>query len=84
MIHRVVWEVEAVQSLEEIWDAAFDQESIAHAIDVIEEELSEDAMQMGESRDEGFRVYFAPPLAVLYWANDRATEVIIEAVWTIR
>ena len=84
MTHRVVWELAAARSLEEIWDAAFDQESIGLAIDVIHEELSEDAMQKGESRDEGFRVFFAPPLAVLYWANDRATEVTIEAVWTIR
>lgn len=84
MKHEVVWSSSAYRSLQEIWDDAFDREAIAHAIDEIQIELSNDAHAKGESRPGGARVFFASPLGVAFWANDRTTDVEIRAVWIFR
>ena len=84
MTHQVVWMPRAARALAVIWNAAYDRELIAHAIDSIHTELAEDAHEKGESRDDGFRIFFATPLAVLFWCNERATQVSIANVWTTR
>jgi hypothetical protein len=81
VIHQVVWSDEAYRSLAEIWEASYDREVIAHAIDEVLAALGEDAADQGESRSDGLRIFFASPLAVLYWANERTTDVSIRAVW---
>jgi plasmid stabilization system protein ParE len=82
--HEVVWSNVAYRRLMKIWDDTYDRESIAHAIDRIQDELEVDASQKGESRPEGLRVFFAAPLAVVFWANERTTEVEIADVWIYR
>ena len=81
MRHQVVWSAEAYRSLQRIWDEAFDREKIADAIDEIHEALAEHADERGESRPNGSRIFFASPLGIAFWANERATEVEIRAVW---
>lgn len=81
MIHQVVKSKEAYRSLVEIWEASYDREIIAHAIDEILAAIGEDAADQGESRSDGLRISFASPLAVLYWANELTTDLSIRAVW---
>ncbi len=84
MSHDVVWTVHAFRRLERIWDESHNREAIAHAIDRIEEDLTLEAGVKGESRPEGLRVHFVAPLAVVFWANERTTEVEIVDVWAFR
>jgi hypothetical protein len=82
--HRVVWSRDAYHSLQEIWNKAFNKETIADAIDDIQATLAANAHEKGESRPDGSRIYFASPLGIAYLANERTTEVEIRAVWAIR
>jgi hypothetical protein len=82
--HEIVWSPTAYRSLQTIWDDAFDREAIARSVDKIQAALSENAHEKGESRPNGSRIYFASPLGIAFWANDRTTEVEVRAVWIIR
>jgi len=84
MRHDVVWTARAFRRLEKIWDEAYDREAIAHAVDRIQDHLAVDASLKGESRPEGLRVFFAAPLGVVFWTNERTTEVEIVDVWAFR
>ena len=83
MKYTVVWKPEAERRLATIWNQATDRNAVARAAHVIDKALGTDADEVGESREEGFRVLFELPLGVVFEVSrdDRIARVV--AVWTV-
>lgn len=84
MKYDVTWREDAYLLLAKIWGAASDKTVVMRAVHAIDSELSEDAPTKGESRVDGRRVLFAPPLAITFRVSFRLAEAEIVDVWTIR
>jgi hypothetical protein len=85
-MYTVVWSDEALEGLVNLWtDADPDlQPLITAAVHRIDENLADDPENAGESRDDGNRVWFEFPLAVLFSINSNEKTVHIGRVWTFR
>jgi hypothetical protein len=82
----VAWEDGALNELADAWMRAdsVERQRILSATSQVEQRLRANPATEGESRPEGRRVFFAPPLGVLYhFLNDRQAVAILR-VWTIR
>jgi hypothetical protein len=83
---EVIWLQRAVNNLAEIWsegDSALRQE-ITKAANIIERTLRDDAIGASESREEGRRVMFVPPLGVLFQVDQDSGRVLVGRIWRIR
>jgi hypothetical protein len=83
---RVVWLKTALDELTAIWlqeGSALRQAitAAAHAIDPL---LQVDPQNQGESRADGQRILFQPPLGVTFEVREPAGVVRILHVWLIR
>lgn len=84
MSYRVIWDDQAIASLQRIYDAAADKEAVEHAVMRVGMELSANPLEAGESRDKGNRILFKHPLVVLYEIHDRLPEVLIVNVGPLK
>jgi plasmid stabilization system protein ParE len=75
--YTVVWLGGALDELAELWTTARDRNAVTTAAHVIDVELSQDALTQGVEVSEGLRAFFAPPLRILFTADegDRLVEV---------
>ncbi len=86
MKYQIVWLQSALDELTEIWTNASSQlrkavTKASHAVDV---ELLANPEDKGESRPNGRRVEFFPPLGVTYRVNIQDGIVVILHVWCFR
>ncbi len=79
-MYRVRWERRALDELADQWVGAHSSErqAITAAVHKIDERLRADAASEGESRAEGRRIVFEPPLAVTFRveADGRTVSVL--------
>lgn len=85
-MNTVGWEDGALNELAEAWMRAdsVERQRILSATSQIEQRLRANPLTEGESRTDGRRVFFAPPLGVLYRFERDDHFVGILRVWTIR
>jgi hypothetical protein len=81
--YRVLWDPDAFRGLLRAWIAANEPEAGIRAFDAIEETLSEDAHDQGESREGDRRILIVPPLGVIFRARRDTGEVLILDAWMI-
>jgi plasmid stabilization system protein ParE len=81
MTFTVVWQPSAERRLTELWLEASDQPAVSNAADAIDQGLSSDPLQAGESRVGATRFLFVAPLAVYYDVHSDDRTVSVWAVW---
>jgi len=76
--YTVVWEKNARNELTELWLRAIDRRAVSGAANEIDRSHADDAPDQGAEVSEGLRVFFCPPLQVLFIARteDRIAEVV--------
>ena len=84
MNYRVQWDAHAFRKLRQIWVRANEPQSALQAFDLIEQQLSIDADEKGESRPGNRRILIVPPLGVIFRARPDLGEVMILDAWVIR
>ena len=82
----VVWSQVALDAITVAWIAAPSElrNAILKAWHRVDEELARDPEELGESRDEGRRIWFEFPLGVLFKVNVEMKEVRLLQVWTYK
>jgi hypothetical protein len=81
MKYTVVWKKRALDRLAEMWLAASDKNDVTDAANQIDQLLAFEPWEHGESREKDVRVFFVPPLAVLYSISDADRLVEVLRVW---
>ena len=84
MSYRVIWNRQATEAVQRIYDATFDKEGVVHAVTRVGLELESQPHDAGESRDPGERILFKPPLIVWFEIDERMKEVIVANVRSSR
>jgi hypothetical protein len=79
----VIWRPAAEHDLVKSWLRGGDENDLAAAAHRVDEWLSSDAHEKGESRDRGHRVIFSPPLGVRFSVNVRLQEAYVLRVWDL-
>jgi len=84
--HLVIWSQEALDEIAALWVAAPSElrKSILKAWHQVDETLARDPENLGESRDEGRRIWFEALLGVLFKVNVEKKEVRLLQVWTFK
>ena len=84
--YLVVWSQEALDEIAALWIAAPSEvrAAILKAWRQVDDELAQTPEELGESRDAGKRIWFAPPLGVLFKIDVEKKEVRILQVWKFR
>jgi hypothetical protein len=82
--YTVLYRPSAEQHLAAVWMAAPDRDAVRSAANTIDDLLSEDPDQRGESRYENVRILFVPPLGVDFEVNEQDRIVYVLSVWLIR
>lgn len=80
----VVWMAQAEADLAELWIESEDRDALTFAIDLIDELLSEDPENQGESRDEGERWLMVRPVTVQYVVSVDDRLVTVFSLWPLR
>jgi plasmid stabilization system protein ParE len=83
MNYTVVCKPDAEALLADIWMRAPDRAAVSRAAHAIEQLLGRAPHDQGESREEGFRVCFEPPLGVTYYVSEDDRRVEIIRIWAI-
>lgn len=80
----VLWSAQAEVSLASLWVDAAQRRLVSQAADEVDSLLREQAARIGESRSDGTRILFIPPLGACYeiFAEDR--QVVVWDVWQYR
>jgi hypothetical protein len=81
MSYQVFWVTEAEEELAAIWLDADDRNAIATAAHVIDIALRLDPETVGESRGEGRRIFWEPPLGVIFIVSSDDRIVSVLNVW---
>ncbi len=81
MSYQVFWVPEAEEELAAIWLDAADRNSIATAAHVIDTTLRLDPEAAGESRGEDRRIFYEPPLGVIFVVSTDDRIVSVLSVW---
>ena len=76
-MHRVIWDSEAVDQLQRIYDEAFDKEAVVNAVTRVGLELAALPTDAGESREEGSRILFKYPIIVWFRHSERMRDVVV-------
>jgi hypothetical protein len=79
-MHDVSWTTVALQQLAAIWVASSIRASVNIAVDEIDNQLSQDPLSVGESREDDYRILFEWPLVVTYWVDSSKTNVYVASV----
>lgn len=69
MNYVVTWTRPALRQFLDLWTSATDPDAVDAAATRIDQTLSIDAHQQGESRQQDVRILFDPPLAALFVAD---------------
>ncbi len=78
MTCAVIWQARADAKLIELWDQVADSEALADAADAVDSILSTSPYDQGESRESpARRLWFHPPLNVLFEVDDAAATVFV-------
>ena len=80
MSFTVLWRPLAEQQLARLWTNAADRKDVAWAADSIDSWLRFDPASKGESRSGRTRIFFEPPLVVLFQVNEADRTVYVTAV----
>ncbi len=80
----VVYLPSAQDELIHLWTDSHDRQAVVDAADTIDEVLGGDAVNAGESRDDGTRVFVELPLAVLFEVHPDDNLVSVFAVFRWR
>ena len=72
MIYVVQWSRRALGAVTELWlaSSSADRTLITRAVATIDERLGNDPKRLGESRDANERIWFVPPLIVIFEVDD--------------
>ena len=83
MSYKVKWQPEALNNLTNLWLSAAtdDRREITKAVRQIELALQNDPFGASESRPNGRRIFFGPPLGVLFQVDPRLALVRILRAW---
>jgi hypothetical protein len=83
---RVRWEEAALNELASAWTQgdSKSRRAITAAAQLIEQQLQHRPERQGESRDEGKRVLFVPPLGIRFRVDSPQHLVSILHVWSFR
>jgi hypothetical protein len=81
---RVEWKPAALNDLTTLWTSSGSgqRRAITAAAHAIEQQLRIDPQNQGESRPNGRRILFAPPLGVRFRVHPQRSTVDIFQVWT--
>jgi plasmid stabilization system protein ParE len=82
MKYTVTWKPEAERHLATIWSQTKDRNAMSKAAHVIDKMLGTNPEEVGESREEGFRVLFERPLGVMFAISPDDRTVLVVTVWT--
>ena len=81
MSYQVFWVPDAEQDLAAIWLDADDRRQVTNAAHAIDSTLQIDPESAGESRDEGRRIFWEPPLGVIFVVSEPDRRVSVLNVW---
>ena len=84
MSYSVTWLPAAEQELADLWLNASDRGAVTRAAHLIDQRLQTDPENEGESRPNGRRILFVPPLAVIFRVQPAGQEVLVLTVWRAR
>ncbi len=80
----VLWKPDSEGDLADLWVDSDEKPAITAAANRIDVQLRRDPLNTGESREvEQDRVYFDPPLGVLFTVDELDRKVFVERVWRI-
>ena len=84
-MYTVHWSKTALDELTELWLAAdsSQRERITSVIESTDRQLSIDPLAVGESREQGRRVFFEPPLGMALRIDEVDRIVQVLHVWRI-
>jgi hypothetical protein len=84
-MYNVNWREEAVQEIVRVWDNASSElrAAIEQAVESVNETLQQDAT-VGESRTEGLRIWFVPPLGLIFELEEGEGVVRVQHAWVVR
>jgi hypothetical protein len=83
MNYIVTWTRHALRQFHDMWTTATDPDAVDAAATRIDQTLTTDAEQRGESREGDVRILFDPPLAVLFVADaDVGAAYVVSAGWS--
>jgi hypothetical protein len=77
----VVWSTAAENELATLWNDPTLRPLVTAASQALDERLQQNAAEEGESRTQGTRITFEPPLGILFWVNEQARRVLVLHVW---
>ncbi|NLX97421.1 MAG: hypothetical protein GXY83_14730 [Rhodopirellula sp.] len=83
---QVEWLQSALDELTTVWTDANSslREAISSAVYQIDQLLSSDPEEQGESREEARRILLLSPLGVLFRVEDNSRRVTVFHVWLFR
>ena len=81
MRFTVVWAPAAEAQLTEVWLAATDRRNISDTANQIDQDLRDDPVTVGESREPGYRIHLRPPLGVTFEILPADRIVRVLQVW---
>jgi plasmid stabilization system protein ParE len=84
MKYKVDWLPAAEQELADVWLQAADRDAVSQAAHAIDQVLELDPHHAGESRPEGRRILFAPPLGVIFRIIEDDKLVQVSQVWQFK
>jgi hypothetical protein len=82
MSYTVLWKPEAERQLAAIWNDCSNRNLVTKSADAIDKTLATKPQEVGESRDDGFRILFEAPLGVIYKVSKVDHTVFVIAVWS--
>jgi hypothetical protein len=84
MSYAVVWRSSAEEELAAVWEAAADRTAVTDAAAEIDDRLTRNPLEFGESRNPGYRLAYHRPLAVYFHVDTRQRLVSVLAVGPAR
>lgn len=81
MKYSVYWSPKAEQRLATLWNNAPNRQAVADAANAIDQALPHNPHYLGESRTPETRIFFWPPLGILYTILEQDHFVKVLDVW---
>lgn len=80
MNYTVTWAPGAEADLANLWNTHPDRAAVTRAAHELDRTLAIQGPEAGESRDQGLRITFSPPLSVFFQVDGRTVRVV--RVWS--
>lgn len=78
----VNWSRNSEAKLTRLWTIALNRAAITTAANLIDEQLTKDPLNVGESREGSRRILHEAPLGVIYSVNETDRTVLVLDVWS--